>query len=60
VPFWCDLRKRTYDRPLARVIEPETTAFGAAVMAAHAIQGAARTDVVAGREPWDQVSRSVR
>lgn len=52
VPFWRDLRARTYDRPMARVTEPETTAFGAAVMAAHAIEGDAPTDVVAGREAW--------
>jgi sugar (pentulose or hexulose) kinase len=52
VPFWRELRARTYERPMARVTEPETTAFGAAVMAAHAVQGDARTDVVAGRESW--------
>ena len=52
VPFWRELRHRTYERPMARVTESETTAFGAAVMAAHAIEGHARTDVVAGREAW--------
>ena len=52
VPFWRELRARTYDRPMARVTEPETTAFGAAVMAAHAIERDAPADVVAGREPW--------
>ena len=51
VPFWCELRARTYARPMARVTEPETTAFGAAVMAAHAVAPEAPVDVVAGREP---------
>ena len=45
VPFWRELRARTYDRPMARVSEPETTSFGAAVMAAHAIEGDAPADV---------------
>ncbi len=50
VPFWRELRSAAYERPMARVTEPETTAFGAAVMAAHALQGKAPTDIVAGRE----------
>ena len=51
VPLWRELRQQAYDRPMARVTEPETTAFGAAVMAAHAVQGESATDLVAGREP---------
>lgn len=50
VPLWRELRARAYGRPMARVTEPETTAFGAAVMAAHALQGRFGTDLVAGRE----------
>jgi xylulokinase len=50
VPFWRDLRRVVYGRPMARVTEPETTAYGAAVMAAHAVQGSPATDLVAGRE----------
>ena len=49
VPFWRELRARAYDRPMARVNEPETTAFGAAIMAAHALQGETATDLVASR-----------
>ena len=49
VPLWRELRARAYDRPMARVIEPETTAFGAAIMAAHAVQGETATDLVASR-----------
>lgn len=52
VPFWRALRARTYDRPMARVTEPETSAFGAAVMAAHALQGSDPTAVVAERDQW--------
>ncbi|MEX1297246.1 MAG: FGGY family carbohydrate kinase [Candidatus Limnocylindrales bacterium] len=52
VPFWRELRARAYERPMARVTERETTAFGAAVMAAHALQGDSPTRVVAGRERW--------
>ena len=50
VRFWRELRARTYDRSMARVSEHETTAFGAAVMAAHAVEGEDPTDIVAGRE----------
>ncbi len=50
VPLWRELRRRAYDRPMARVTEPETTAFGAAVMAAHALRGEQATELVAGRE----------
>ena len=49
VPFWRSLRARVYDRPMATVTEPETTAFGAAVMAAHAVGGEQATHLVAGR-----------
>ncbi len=52
VPFWRELRARTYDRPMARVTEPETSAFGAAVMAAHALAPDDPADVVAGRATW--------
>jgi xylulokinase len=51
VPLWRELRRRAYDRPMARVTEPEITAFGAAVMAAHAVAGEDAADLVAGREP---------
>ncbi len=53
VPFWRELRRQVYDRPTAWVIEPEPTAFGAAVMAAHAVQGESAADLVAGRERPD-------
>ncbi len=51
VPFWRELRRQIYDRPTAWVTEPEPTAFGAAVMAAHALHGQSATDLVASREP---------
>ena len=57
MPFWRELRARAYDRPMARVTEPEITAFGAAVMAAHALDPDDPTDVVARRETWSWPTR---
>ena len=53
VPLWRQLRRAAYDRPVARVVEPETTAFGAAVMAAHAVRGGSSADLVASRAVVD-------
>lgn len=38
VPFWRQLRSAAYGRPLAIVDEPESAAFGAAVIASRALQ----------------------
>ncbi len=52
VPLWRHLRESAYRRPLARVVEPEATAFGAAVIAARAVEPDASAGLVATRERW--------
>ena len=53
VRLWRELRMAAYARPMAAVTEPETTAFGAALLAAHALVGADAQRLAAGRERWD-------
>ena len=53
VPFWKTLRLAAYGRPMAAVDEPESTAFGAAVMAAQAAELDGATQLVARRVTWD-------
>lgn len=53
VPLWRRLRTAAYGRPMAAVDEPESTAFGAAVMAAHAIGLPGSEHLVARRTMWD-------
>jgi sugar (pentulose or hexulose) kinase len=43
VPLWRELRQAAYGRPLEVVSEPESAAFGAAVIAARALAGARPT-----------------
>ena len=50
VPLWRHLRESVYGRPLARVAEPEATAFGAAVIAARAVDPDASAGLVATLE----------
>ena len=52
VPLWRELRRAVYERPLARVVEAEPTAFGAAVLAAQAVAPDAAQVPSAGREEW--------
>jgi sugar (pentulose or hexulose) kinase len=52
VPFWRELRMTTYGRPMAGVDEPETAAFGAAVIAARAVDRTAAANLVAARTGW--------
>ncbi len=52
VPLWRHLRESTYGRPLARVAEPEAAAFGAAVLAARAVDPHASAGLIAARERW--------
>jgi len=52
VPLWRELRRAVYERPMARVVEAEPTAFGAAVLAAQAIAPDAARALSAGREQW--------
>ncbi len=51
VPLWRELRRAAYGRPMARVVEPEPTAFGAAVMAAHGAGIPDSDGLVASRTP---------
>ena len=52
VPFWKALRLAAYGRPMAAVDEPESTAFGAAVMAAQASGLPGADALVARRVTW--------
>jgi xylulokinase len=55
VPIWKQLRLAAYGRPMAAVDEPESTAFGAAVMAAQAAALPGANALVARRVSWDEV-----
>ena len=52
VPLWRTLRQTAYARPMAAVDEPETAAFGAAVLAARAVAGDSAGLLVASRTAW--------
>jgi xylulokinase len=54
VPLWRKLRMAAYRRPMAAVAEPESTAFGAAVMAAQAVDAPGADALVARRVAWDE------
>jgi xylulokinase len=56
VPTWRGIRQVAYDRPVASVDEPESAAFGAAVIAARAVAGPAADALVASRSRWDAVA----
>lgn len=49
VPLWRELRQAAYGRPMASVDEPETAAFGAAVIAARALAGRPADELMARR-----------
>jgi len=49
VPLWRSLRASAYARPLVIVDQPETAAFGAAVLAARAVAGDVASHVAAAR-----------
>jgi sugar (pentulose or hexulose) kinase len=51
-PLWKQLRLAAYHRPMAAVDEPESAAFGAAVIAARAVAGPAAHHLVARRTAW--------
>jgi sugar (pentulose or hexulose) kinase len=50
IPIWRELRMAAYGRPMAAVDEPESAAFGAAVIAARAVVDAEH--LVARRATW--------
>jgi xylulokinase len=52
VPLWRRLRMAAYERPMAAIDEPESAAFGAAVIAARATAGPAADGLVARRVAW--------
>lgn len=57
VRLWRALREAAYGRPLERVLEPEAAAFGAAVLAAAALDPMRASAVVAARHrPHDTVA----
>jgi len=58
VPFWRELRMTTYGRPMAGVDEPEPAAFGAAVIAARAIDPHAASDLLAPRTDWGTIRQA--
>ena len=49
VPLWRSLRASAYARPLVIVDQPETAAFGAALLAARAVSGDAGSHLAAAR-----------
>jgi xylulokinase len=59
VPLWRRLRSDAYGRPMAALDEPESTAFGAAVMAATAVGAPGAADLVARRVTWSGPSLRV-
>ena len=50
--LWRSLRMAAYGRPMAAVDEPESAAFGAAVMAAQAVDAPGADELVARRVAW--------
>jgi xylulokinase len=52
VELWRSLRMAAYGRPMAAVDEPESAAFGAAVMAAQAVDAPGADKLVARRIAW--------
>jgi xylulokinase len=52
VPVWKALRLAAYGRRMAAVDEPESAAFGAAVMAAQAVSASGAGELVARRSEW--------
>ncbi len=52
LPLWRALRQVAYARPMAAVDEPETAAYGAAVIAARSVAGTAADHLVASRTAW--------
>jgi sugar (pentulose or hexulose) kinase len=52
VGLWRRLRLAAYGRPMAAVEEPESAAFGAAVMAAQAVRAPGADDLMARRVAW--------
>jgi len=52
VPVWKELRMTAYGRPMAVVDEPESAAFGAAVMAAQAVGASGAGELIARRSEW--------
>jgi xylulokinase len=55
-PYWRGLRQAAYGRPLVTVDEPESAAFGAAVLGARAVAGAAAARLIARRIDWSAPS----
>ena len=53
VDLWRTLRMAAYGRPMAAVEEPESTVFGAAVMAAQAVDAPGANELVAHRVAWN-------
>lgn len=52
VPIWKTIRMAAYDRPMAAVDEPESAAFGAAVIGAQAVSAAGADALIARRVAW--------
>ena len=52
IELWRQLRMAAYGRPMAAVAERESTAFGAAVMAAGAVDAPGAGELVARRVTW--------
>jgi len=52
VPVWKALRLAAYGRRMAAVDEPESAAFGAAVIAAQAVSASGAGELVASRSEW--------
>lgn len=52
IALWKSLRMAAYERPMAVIEEPESTAFGAAVLAARAVIGGDAERLVARRTVW--------
>jgi sugar (pentulose or hexulose) kinase len=58
IGLWRRLRMAAYGRTMAAVKEPESTAFGAAVMAAQAVEAAGAEALVARRVAWSDESEA--
>jgi xylulokinase len=58
VPIWKAIRMAAYDRPMAAVDEPESAAFGAAVIGAQAVGAAGADALIARRVAWGDKDHS--
>ena len=58
IELWRSLRMAAYGRPMAAVDEPESAAFGAAVMAAQAVDAPGADELVARRIAWPESAAS--